>query len=86
MSQSDVIKHPLNPLTPNSDLALIRGFHSTKIHSQAFSVVMGEATPSFLVAAAGLYKEWQDSVVEVIIFRGEVMSKMITPPKVPASF
>ena len=47
---------------------------------------MGEATPSFLVAAAGLYKEWQDSVVEVIIFRGEVMSKMITPPKVPASF
>ena len=47
---------------------------------------MGEATPSLLVAAAGLYKEWQDSEVEVIIFRGEVMSKMITPPKVAASF
>lgn len=37
-------------------LALTRRFRSTKIHSQAFSVVMEEATPIFLVAAAGLLK------------------------------
>ena len=59
---------PIPQIKSTNYLALIRGFHSTKIHSRAFSVVMGEATPSLLVAAAGLYKEWQDSEVEVIIF------------------
>lgn len=38
-------------------LALIRWFCSTKIHSQTLSVVMGEATPIFLVATAGLIVE-----------------------------